>query len=51
VGLRDAIGGLLTDELQLAQLASEAHRWAQGFDWERSAEVMAEAVREAAASA
>jgi glycosyltransferase involved in cell wall biosynthesis len=50
-GLRDAIGGLLTDELQLAQLASEAHRWAQGFDWERSAEVMAEAVREAAAPA
>ena len=50
-GLRDAIGGLLTHEPQLARLATEAHRWAQGFDWERSAEVMAEAVREAAAPA
>jgi glycosyltransferase involved in cell wall biosynthesis len=49
-GLRDAIGTLLADELQLARLATEAHRWAQRFDWERSADVMAEAVREAAKS-
>ncbi|MBW2268446.1 MAG: glycosyltransferase family 4 protein [Deltaproteobacteria bacterium] len=49
--LRDAIGGLLADELTLARLATEAHRWAQRFDWDRSADVMAEALRETAASA
>lgn len=49
-GLQHAIGGLLADELQLARLAAEAHRWAQRFDWERSADVMAAALHAAAKS-
>jgi glycosyltransferase involved in cell wall biosynthesis len=48
--LRDAIGALLADEPELGRLAKGAHRWAQRFDWERSADGMAEAVRAAVAA-
>ena len=48
--LRVAIGALLADEEELGRLASGAHRWAQRFDWERSADRMEEAVRAAVAA-
>lgn len=49
--LRDAIAALLDDEPELARMAVAARQWAQRFDWDDSAEVMAQAIREAARSA
>jgi glycosyltransferase involved in cell wall biosynthesis len=45
--LAEAIGGLLSDEHQLARLAAGALAWSQRFDWDVSAAIMADAVERA----
>ena len=49
--LCQAVGELLAAPARLERLAAAAVEWSRRFDWDRSAEVMAEALRRAAASA